>query len=53
MVKLSILGMFLLAASAFASPTFISMPEPSAIPELILCVSGLGIYAWRRRKRAQ
>jgi hypothetical protein len=46
--------MFLLAASAFARPTYaVTMPEPSAIPELILCVSGLGIYAWHRRKRAQ
>jgi hypothetical protein len=52
MVKLAVLGLFVLAASAFATPTYM-MPEPSAIPELVLCVSGLGIYAWRRRKSAR
>jgi hypothetical protein len=30
----------------------VSMPEPSAIPELLLCVAGLGFVALRLRKTA-
>jgi hypothetical protein len=28
----------------------VRMPEPSAIPELILCVGAIGFLAWRQRK---
>ena len=28
----------------------VSMPEPNAIPELVLCVAGLGFVALRQRK---
>jgi hypothetical protein len=28
----------------------VHMPEPSAIPELILCVGGVSFLAWRQRK---
>jgi hypothetical protein len=31
----------------------VSMPEPSAIPELLLCVAGLGFVALRQRKSIQ
>ena len=28
----------------------VSMPEPSAIPELILCLGAIGFWTWRQRK---
>lgn len=28
----------------------VRMPEPSAIPELILCLGAIGFWAWRQRK---
>jgi hypothetical protein len=31
----------------------IHTPEPSAIPELVLCAAGIGYYAVRRRRAAQ
>jgi hypothetical protein len=27
----------------------VSMPEPSALPELLICISGLGFIAYRQR----
>lgn len=31
----------------------VAMPEPSAIPELVLFAGGIGILAWRRRKSVE
>ena len=32
----------------------VAMPEPGAIPELVVCIGGLGGYlAWRRRRKAK
>ena len=28
----------------------IAMPEPSAIPEFVACMVGVGYLVWRRRK---
>jgi hypothetical protein len=50
----------LLAASVYATPTAspsapvprpVAMPEPSAIPELLVCVGAVGLVAWRLRKQ--
>jgi hypothetical protein len=31
-------------------PSVVTLPEPSALPELLLCVTGLGLVALRARK---
>jgi hypothetical protein len=33
------------------SPSPVSMPEPSAIPELLVCVGAVGFIAWRLHKQ--
>jgi hypothetical protein len=56
MGKITFLGLFIGAVSAYGqywgSPP-IHVPEPSAIPELILCVTGLGLFAWRKHSRTR
>jgi hypothetical protein len=50
----------LLTASVYAAPTAspsapvprpVAMPEPSAIPELLVCVGAVGLVAWRLRRQ--
>jgi hypothetical protein len=30
----------------------VSMPEPSAVPEFLVCLAGIGYIAYRQRSRA-
>jgi hypothetical protein len=57
MSKTLFLGVFVFAAGAYGAcwPGYscpVAMPEPTAIPELILGACGLGYFAWRNRNRA-
>ena len=58
MTKFAVLGLFLFGVSAYGTcwPGYncpVALPEPSAIPELILGVTGLGYFAWRKRNSAR
>lgn len=61
MTKFLVLSMLVFVASAQAQfycwrgecGDPIRMPEPSAIPELVLCAAGLGLYAWKKHKSAR
>ena len=62
MSKFLLFSLFAFVASAHAYDAcnlwtscdpVVRMPEPSAIPELLVGAAGLGIYAWRKHRSAQ
>jgi hypothetical protein len=52
MLKISVAFLFLFAVGANAM-VVVAMPEPSALPELMLGLAGVTYFAWRQRKRSR
>ena len=53
MLLLTLSSVSVWAAYSKDKPAVVSLPEPSAVPEFLVCLAGIGYIAYRQRVKSQ